>query len=113
MQYEQLFLRALALTLIVEVPVVFLLVKYWLKKSAYVDIVFSGIIASSLTLPYFWFVLPVYIFEKNLYNIAGEILIIIVESLIYWRFLKLKFGQALFVSLVANLASILIGIMFI
>ena len=112
MSYEILFLYSLIITLAVEVPVVFLLVKYLYKNTDKWGIVFAGIISSTLTLPYFWFILPYFVTDRFIYIFIGESTIILVEAFIYFRLLKLKFKQALFVSIIANLASILVGLIF-
>lgn len=110
--YEQKFLFSLLLTLIVEIPVAVLLVKYFLrgKEIKISKIVFTGFIASALTLPYFWFVLPTYISSRSLYIFIGEVLIIFIETIIYNQFLELKLSKAIIVSLAANVASIFLGL---
>jgi len=112
MLYEQKFLFSLLLTSIVEVPVAVLLVKYFYKDEAIKisKIVFTGFIASALTLPYFWFVLPVYISSRSLYIFFGEVFIIFIEAIVYNQSLKLKLSEAFIVSLVANIASIFLGL---
>ena len=112
MLYEQEFLFALFLTLFVEIPIAFFLVKYCLKNEhiKVYEIIFAGFIASTLTLPYFWFVLPVYISIRGLYIFFGEVLIIVIEAIIYNQFLKIKLSKALIVSLVANVASLFLGL---
>lgn len=111
MSYEVSFLYSLFITLLIEVPVVFLIVRYLYKKFEKWNIVFVGIISSTLTLPYFWFILPMYISDRTFYILVGESIIILIEAFIYFRLLKLKIGQALFISLVANLASVLVGLL--
>src|SRR3989344_6061568 len=112
MLYDQKFLFSLLLTLIVEIPIAVFIVKrfYKYKEIKISKIVFAGIIASVLTLPYFWFVLPVYISSRSLYIFIGEVLIIFIEAIIYNQFLKLKLSNALIVSSVANIASIFLGL---
>lgn len=110
MAYEQTFLWSLLITLLAEVPVVFALVRHRYKKSNTGDTIFAGIIASALTLPYFWFVLPAFISERLPYVFLGESIIILVEAYIYHRLLKLSAKQAFVVSLCANLASIAVGV---
>ena len=68
-----------------------------------------GIVASGLTLPYLWFVLPSFISNSTLYLISGEVSVFLIETLIYIWLLNLKSGQALAVSLIANAASLLLG----
>ena len=112
MSYEQNFLLALLLTLIVEVPIVFILINYFYKyKKETSDTIFVGILASTLTLPYLWFVLPSFILNRGIYEVLGEILVILTEALIYCKLLKLKPVDALFVSLIANIASIALGLL--
>ncbi|MCX6751663.1 MAG: hypothetical protein NT161_02770 [Candidatus Nomurabacteria bacterium] len=114
MLYEQKFLLALFLTLISEVPIVFVLVRYFYK---YKDIkiptiVFVGILASVLTLPYLWFVLPAFVFNQTLYVMLGETLVVLIEAIIYYKLLKLKLLDSLVISLIANIVSIILGLLF-
>lgn len=112
MTYEQEFLRALLCTLAVEVPIVFLLLKYVYQLEMQVTkIIFTGIVASTLTLPYLWFVLPAFIFDWTLFSCIGETAVIVVEAIIYKEFLNLTITQALVVSLVSNGASIIFGLL--
>jgi len=112
MLYEQKFLFSLLLSLIVEITIAVFLVKrlYKHKEIKISKIVIAGFIASTLTLPYFWFVLPVYISSRSLYVFIGEVLIIFVEAVIYNQFLKLKLSNAFIVSLVVNIVSIFLGL---
>jgi len=112
MLYEQKFLFSLLLTLIVEIPIAVFLVRYLYKYKEIKTskIVFVGLIASTLTLPYFWFILPAYIVSRSLYIFIGEILIIFIEATIYSQFFELKLSKAFIVSLVANIASIFLGL---
>lgn len=110
MIYEYLFLYALLATLLTEVLVVFLILRYRYKNYNNLGIVFAGVISSALTLPYFWFILPSFISDRMMYIIVGETSIILIEAFIYFYLLKLKFSQTLIISLVANIASILVGL---
>ena len=113
MSYEELFLYSLSLTLLMEVPVVFLLAKYLYKIQNTQDVIFAGLITSTLTLPYFWLVLPYFVSDRMSYIILGEVSIVLIEALIYYYILKLKFSQAMIVSLIANVVSILGGLLII
>lgn len=113
MMYEQKFLLSLLLTLITEVPVVFIFVRYIYK---YRDIkiptiIFVGILASVLTLPYLWFVLPAFIFDRIIYLILGETLVVLIEAIIYFKLFKLKLLDAFIVSLLANIVSAVLGLL--
>jgi hypothetical protein len=112
MLYEQKFLLSLLLTLIIEIPLSVLLVRVFYKEKEIKTskIVFAGIIASALTLPYFWFVLPFYIFNRGVYIFIGESAIVLFEAFIYYQFLQLKFSKVFIISLVANVVSALLGL---
>ena len=112
MSYEQKFLFSLLLTLIVEIPTAVIILRYFFKNKEIKisKIVFAGFIASTLTLPYFWLILPIYISNRGLYIFIGEVSIIFIEAIIYNQFLKLKLPKAFVVSLIANIASILLGL---
>lgn len=114
MIYEQQFLFSLLLTLIIEIPAACLVIKYLYKKTEIKisKIIFVGFAANALTLPYFWFITPAFIPDRNTYIVTGELLVIIVEAIIYNQLLKLKLPEALAVSLVANGSSMLLGLLF-
>lgn len=110
MTYEQSFITSLAITLLVEIPIVFLLVKYVYKKIDKKGIIFASIVASALTLPYLWFILPFYLSDRMMYLIFGELIVLTVEALVYLRVLGLSFKQAMAVSFFANLISTVVGL---
>jgi hypothetical protein len=111
MLYEQKFLLSLFLTLVAEVPVLFLFVKYIYKYTNIKTpiILFVGVLASALTLPYLWFILPAFVFDRTLYILLGETIVILVETFIYFKLLKLNLRNAFICSLIANLVSIILG----
>jgi hypothetical protein len=107
--YETRFLMALVMTIFIEVIVLLLFIRvfYKLEDRGYPEIIITGILASMITLPYIWFVLPVYI----KYHVSGgELSAIIAEAGIYYWFLKLKFSRALLVSAAANIISFISGL---
>lgn len=112
MLYEQKFLLSLLLTLITEIPLSVLLVRIFYKKKEIKisKIIFAGFIASALTLPYFWFVLPFYISNRSVYIFIGEGAIVLLEAFVYYQFLQLKFFKAFIISLIANIVSVLLGL---
>jgi len=110
MLYETLFLISLLLTLIIEISILFVFVKYVFKlKIKSVKIIFIGFLASALTLPYLWFVLPPYI-NVSYYVYTGEILVFLFEALVYNQLLNIKINKSLLISFIANLASFVIGL---
>ncbi len=112
MVLEELFLKALAITVIVETIVLFLLLKFLFKKDfermKIHRIVFAGVIASSATIPYLWFILPRFLDSAN-YVYVGEFLIVLAETIILNQVLDLKIEKAFVLSLVCNVSSFLIG----
>jgi hypothetical protein len=112
MSYEQLFLYSLFITELIEIPLIFSIIKYGYKIKN-TKTIFVSLLASLLTLPYFWFILPAYITDRTTYLIIGETIIIIIEAIIYWYLLKISFKQALIISIIANTASASLGTLFI
>lgn len=110
MSHEQLFLVSLFVTIFTEVVVICVLNKYIYKTFKYKDLAFAGVVASLLTLPYLWFVLPAFLFSRLIYIFVGEILVFIIEAIIYYKILKVKWSQSIVMSLIANIVSILIGL---
>lgn len=110
--YEQQFLFALLLTLVIEIPVAIVFLKALFKRReiSIGKIILIGLLASALTLPYLWFILPAYISNRALYIWLGEASVILVEAVIYYRFLKLRLLDAGMVSLIANVASVVVGL---
>lgn len=102
------FLIALLVTLIIETVVVVLLAKFLFRLKDISNTILIAIMASVLTLPYLWFVLPPFLPAEN-YLLFGEILVIIAEALIYLSFTKLSWKQSLIASLAANIISFYLG----
>jgi len=113
MAYQVMFLIALAATIVIEVIILLALLKLLPKKEKEVkgvgNIIVAGILASGLTLPYLWFVMPRFVASYNWNIVISELLIVVAEALIYSYLLKIKIGRALFISLVCNAVSFLIG----
>ncbi|MFA5023925.1 MAG: hypothetical protein WC523_03155 [Patescibacteria group bacterium] len=114
MSYEVSFLYALLLTLIIEVPLTFVIVRYFYKKSELKisQIIFISALASALTLPYLWFILPAFVLNRGYYVFFGELLVIFIEAIIYRQLFKIQLKEALALSLVANTGSFFLGKLF-
>lgn len=112
MIYEFIFLKALLLTISIETLVLYIIFRtiYRQTKISIVTILLTGIIASSATLPYLWFILPIIVKSRLLYHIIGESCAFIIESFIIWGFLKIKLTKSILVSAMCNLSSYLIGL---
>ncbi len=110
MIYETKFLISLALTLIIEVPLVVLMVKYIIKlrEVSLWKIIFVAFLASATTLPYLWFVIPPYV-DARFYILYGEIFVVVTEAFIYNQLLKLNIIKALLLSITVNLISYYLG----
>ena len=113
--YEIDFLLALVVTILVETIVLFILArkvfKIGTKEVDTPKLIFTGIIASFATLPYLWFVLPAFIFDRITFIILGEGIVFLIEAAIYYFFLTHKVGQALALSLVCNITSVIVGLL--
>ncbi|ADN35637.1 conserved hypothetical protein [Methanolacinia petrolearia DSM 11571] len=111
MLYETLFLQSLIFTLIVEVPLLFVAVRYVLKSEKSVwDILATGLLMTALTLPYLWFVMPPYL-DMSWYPLNAEIIVILVESAVIWYLLRIKPLYSVIISAFANAASYLLGVL--
>ena len=108
--YGPKFFLALIITLLIEVPILILITKLVYKKRAikFVYLVYIGILASALTLPYVWFVIPLLITTKNMLIIA-ETFAVVIETIIYKVSLKFSLKKSLLISLCANVCSYYLG----
>jgi len=111
MQYEYLFLFSLFLTLIIEIPILFLIVKYIFKiKVKNSLLLFSGFFASFATLPYIWFIFPLFLKTYFSYTILGELIVFLLESIILYFMLNLNIKKALIASFICNFISFTLGL---
>ncbi|MDR2189964.1 MAG: hypothetical protein LBP53_01950 [Candidatus Peribacteria bacterium] len=106
MMYELQFLCSLGITLLVEVPLAIVIVKCFKEpKISLLRTVGIGILATSLTIPYLWFIFAAF-FDYWTMAVWGEVFVCIVEAVLYWKLLPLPLPKALLLSLLANGASI-------
>ncbi len=112
--YEKNFLYALLITVTIESAVVYLLMRYLFNiKLASKDAFMAGVLPSLATLPYAWFVAPMFLGNNyTLYLWVSEISGFIVEVFILAYLLKIDYKKATILSFVANLASWSIGGLF-
>lgn len=113
MEYEIGFLKALLLTITIETAVLFLLFKVVFKPLTTSNwlLLLTGILATFATLPYLWFILPLFIHAKLWYIIVCEGLAISLESVIIFGLLKINYPKALLVSVICNTTSYLVGLL--
>ena len=113
MDYELLFLKSLALTIVIETFVMILFFRFVvkLKDTGISKLLVTGFIASFATLPYLWFIFPNYIDSKMWYIIICESFAVLVETIIIGTVLRIKFIQSLWCSLSCNAISFLAGLL--
>jgi hypothetical protein len=115
MNYEVLFLKSLVKTIVIETLMLVVAIRWFFKINASTidlrSIVFSGFICSFATLPYLWFILPAYIHNRTMYVALGEIAVTLLEAIFLCFILKITKYRALILSILANGASLLIGLL--
>jgi hypothetical protein len=116
MTYELRFLLALAVTVVIETAVIFILLRalFKLRSSTLSNarILFAGIFASFATLPYLWFVLPALVKPYWVQVSAGEAGVFAVEAVFYYFVLNVSAKRAAVLSVIANIASIVVVMVF-
>jgi hypothetical protein len=112
-----LFLKALLLTDAIETAALLLTIRLWFRigrrELPNSRLLFAGVFCSATTLPYLWFVLPWFIAHRGVFLAVGEPLVFLVEAVFYYFVLKIGMKRSLALSLVCNLASFLIGLLFV
>jgi hypothetical protein len=105
------FLLSLGITLAIEVPLIFILLVYVFRlfKLSKRQVLIVAILASLTSLPYLWFVLPSFV-DARLYVYYGEGFVLLLETIIIFLLLRVKFWQAIVTSLLANLSSYFVGL---
>jgi len=105
---------ALIFTIAIETITLLALIRLVLKVSAreiHADrIIGVGILASALTLPYVWFVIPNCIPSRFWFVVTAELFALIIETIIYRKLLEFRWFMALTLSLVCNVLSFCIGL---
>ena len=119
MLYEYKFFIALGKTSFIEIIALFLLVRLLLKinklQISNTLLLFAGFIASFSTLPYVWFIFPKFFnfnYAYGLYAANAEIFVFVCESIIYYFLLRIDIKKAILLSLLCNLTSFLLGLIF-
>jgi len=112
--YETKFLFALLNTVIIEtIIMIFFVKKVYKKEMEHISwglLIFTGLFCSFATIPYLWFIAPPFLHSRALLYSIGEIAVFLIETVIIFYTLRIKFTKALIISLSCNLASFLIGI---
>lgn len=112
--YEQMFLQALLLTVAVETVVLFLCARLLLKMKGNEApdslLLFCGIGLSLATLPYVWFIFPLFA-SGAAYVALAELFAFAAEAVGYKYILRLGWGKAALLSFACNASSFLIGLL--
>ena len=113
MDYEMLFLKSLVLTILIETSVLIIFFRFIVKQKdiGMSKLLITGFIASFATLPYLWFIFPVFIYPKIWYIIISESFAILAETIIIGTMLRTKFVTAFLCSLTCNAISFLTGLL--
>ncbi len=115
MQHFQarLFFAYLLLTIALELPVLFLVVRKLFKIT--VDTVnnktlfLCGFLCSFATYPYVWYVFPALIEDELRALVVAETVVILIESLMIMGILKISYARAFITSILCNLLTIVMG----
>lgn len=109
---ERSFVLALLVTLIVELAVLWLLVRLTFPRPGINTgrLLFVGALASTLTLPYLWFVFPQFL-DAAYAVYVGELLVMVIEAVILSRLLPTSLRRACVLSVGANVASFVAGVL--
>lgn len=96
-------------TVLIETIILFLLFKFLFKSErvSNLRILVLGIIASTITLPFLWFVLPLFIHSEYTYIILWETLVTAIEVVILKYGLRISWWKAIFIWIICNLCSFL------
>ena len=104
------FVLSRILTTIIETIVLILISKFcrksWLLKNW--KLLFTWILASTITLPLLWFVIPKFFSNYLVYIIFWEVFVTIIETFIIKYSLKIERKMAIFASILCNLSSFLV-----
>lgn len=116
MAYLVLFFKALGLTIAIECGIAAALQKFGGSRLSfspkYSHLLAIAALASALTLPYVWFVLPELIKSRLAYELISEVGVTLVEGIWYMLALRVDIKKAFVLSVCANLGSVLIGKLF-
>jgi hypothetical protein len=113
MQYEGMFLKALAMTVVIETTTLWGMTSLFRRGGSIPTtrrVLAVGVLCSSATLPYLWFVLPAWVRDRNALMAIGEPAVTLAETGILALALPVTPGRALVLSCACNLVSFLIGL---
>jgi hypothetical protein len=103
------FIITILSILVVELPILFIIGKFILKGEYGTDsIIYSGTIATAMSVPYIWYVCPLF-FNTSLayYLYISQFIGILIEAIVFNNALRMSFNRALIISVIINIASFL------
>ncbi|MFH0785733.1 MAG: hypothetical protein V2B20_27815 [Pseudomonadota bacterium] len=110
--YVIVFFKALVVTDIVEIPLVWYLLSQSFRRTGKPvvlrQIIAAAFFANMATLPFLWFVYPEFLDFSSAVAL-GEATALVGETLLYYFLLGASLRVAFLISLVANGASVLVG----
>ncbi|RZA18324.1 MAG: hypothetical protein EOP10_21265 [Proteobacteria bacterium] len=113
--YIEQFGRAWVWTVGIEVALLFIATRFLFFKisdASILKVSSAGLFASSLTLPYLWFVASVYLGHSSELKWIAEPIIYGVEALFYAGYLRIHPMKGFALSAICNTGSLLFGILF-
>lgn len=114
MTYFNLFLIYLSCTIVIEMFVLYICIRFLYKIPVHQTkthkIIIAGFI-SALTLPFVWFVFPNLQLDYFIYVIISELFALTIEMIFYRYYLKTDWQKSFIVSFLCNLASYLFGLL--
>jgi len=110
------FLFNWAFTIVIETIVFVLIVRTFLKiskeKISLTRLILGGLFASSITIPWVWFVFPYFLSNSLVLAVAaGEFFAFAVEAVFYRSMFEMSWRRSIIISLVANAASYFLGLL--
>ena len=105
---------------IIETLVLFIIAKIFRKKEGTEEIWYEKseisnkklllrwIIPTTITLPFFWFVLPLIMWDWRLYIVVWEILVVVIETIMIKYWLNISRKRAFVASIICNIFSFII-----
>lgn len=108
------FWIAWILTILIETIVLFAIAKLFRKENQISNwrLILIWILASTITLPLLWFVIPMFIVDWVEYIVIWELAATLIEIFIIKYWLKVSRWKAIIASVVCNLCSYLFGLFF-
>ena len=100
------FAFVLAITIFIETIVLLLLLS---KKCDFKKIVLTGVISSTVTLPFVWYFFPVFVTNFILFCLVSELFAVLAEAVIYHKILNVYLKEAVVYSFIANTISFVFG----